>query len=350
MNTNKVRCSDGKGKPPCGKSLNLNEFDHYLAVDWSMKVMAIGHMRRKSIEPEIFERPSGLRELKDYLATLRGRKVLAIEETTTSHWLYVELVDHVDRIILCDAYHNRLLSEGPKSDKIDAGKLCQLLRAGLLKEVFHSLSGQYELRRLVSAYEDVVKAGVRVLNQKACLAQGHFDSGTYAPLILEQMDKSIELYERSKEQYERKFKEISRRNKLVRNLLEISGIGVIGAVKIVALVVDARRFPRAAHYLSYCGLIKHEKLSGGRSYGRRSPRFNHTLKAVYKLAAMSIISGKDNPLRQYYEFLLANGVAEHNARHALARYLARLTYGMLKTGTRYQPFQRRHEAVTQQAA
>jgi hypothetical protein len=216
--------------------------------------------------------------------------------------------------------------------------------------VFHSLSGIYELRRLVSAYDDVVKAGVRVLNQKSSLAQGHFDSGKYAPFILERMNKSIELYQHSKGDYERKFEEVSRRNKLVRNLLEVNGIGVIGAVKIVAFVVDARRFPRAAHYLSYCGLIKHEKLSGGRSYGRRTPRFNHALKAVYKLAAMAIISGKDNPLRQYYESLIANGVAEHNARQALARYLARLTYGMLKTGTRYQPYQRRQKAVTQQAA
>jgi transposase len=345
MSTRKIQQIQSKGKRVC-----LNDFDHFLALDWSMTVMAIGHMRRRSTEPEMFERPADLKELKEYLATLKGRKVLTIEETTTAQWLYVELIDHVDRIILCDPFHNRLLSEGPKSDKIDAGKLCQLLRAGLLKEVFHSLSSIYELRRVVSAYEDLVKAGVRVLNQKASLAQGHFDSGKDAPFILEHINKSIELYQRSKEDYERKFTELSKRNKLVRNLLEITGIGVIGAVKIVALVVDARRFPRAANYLSYCGLVKHEKLSGGRSYGRRNPRFNHALKVVYKLAAMSIISGKDNPLRQYYESLLAKGVAEHNARHALARYLARLTYGMLKTGIRYQPYQRRREAITQQAA
>lgn len=340
MNKTKVAQNQAKGK-----GLDLNEFGHYLALDWSMKVMAIGHMRRRSTEPEKFEGPSDLKELKQYLATLKGRKVLAIEETTSSQWLYVELIDHVDRIILCDPYHNRLLSEGPKTDKIDAGKLCQLLRAGLLKEVFHSLDGLYELRRLVSAYEDLVQSGVRVLNQKSSLAQGHFDSGTYAPFILEHINKSIELYEQSKKSYERKFEEISGHNKLVRNLLDVNGIGVIGAVKIVAYVVDAHRFPRAAHYLSYCGLIKHEKLSGGRSYGRRGPRFNHTLKAVYKLAAMSIISGNDNPLRQYYDYLLAQGVAEHNARQALARYVARLTFGMLKTGTKYQPYLWRHEAA-----
>jgi len=46
-----------------------------------------------------------------------------------------------------------LLSEGPQNDKIDAVKLCQLLRAGLLKEIYHSLEEDYHLRKLVSAYE-----------------------------------------------------------------------------------------------------------------------------------------------------------------------------------------------------
>jgi transposase len=345
MTTVKVTQSKGKDKSLC-----MNDFDHFLALDYSMEVMAIAHMRRRSSTPETFERPSDIKELKQYLATLKGRRVLAIEETTTAQWLYVELVDHVERIILCDPYHNRLLSDGPKTDKVDAGKLCLLLRAGLLKEVFHSLNRVYELRRLVSAYEDLVKAGVRALNQKASLEQGHFDSGTHAPFILEHLQKSIELYRAGKEQYERTFAQISRRNRLVKNLLEVTGIGTIGAVKIVAIVVDAHRFARAGNYLSYCGLVKHEKISGGRSYGRRRSRYNRTLKAVYKLAAMSAISGTNNPVRAYYDVLLARGVAEHNARHAVARYLARLTYGMLKSGKPYRPFQRSDQIAGQQAA
>lgn len=345
MNSTKITQSQGKGKSPCAGS-----FDHFVALDWSLKVMAIAHMTRRSKGPQMFERPSDLKELKRYLDNLKGRKVLALEETTTAQWLYVELIDHVDQIIICDPYRNRLLSDGPKTDKIDAGKLCLLLRAGLLKEVFHSLSGLYELRRLVSAYEDLVQAGVRALNQKTALEQGHSDTGKHSSFILEHLAKSIQLYRSSKEQYEHKFDEIARHNRLVNNLQDITGIGIIGAVKIVATVVDARRFVRAGHYLSYCGLVEHEKISGGRSYGRRRPRFNHTLKNVYKLAAMSAISSNDNPLREYYDYLLAKGMAEHNARHALARYITSLTYGMLKTGKRYQPYQRRSRATRSQAA
>jgi transposase len=345
MNTHKVAQNSGKGK-----SLSLEGFDHYVAVDWSMQVMAIGHMTRRSRSPKVFERRTNLKELKEYLGCLRGRTIVAIEETTTAQWLYLELVDRVDEIILCDPYRNRLLSDGPKTDKIDAGKLCMLLRAGLLKAVFHSASHLYELRRLVSAYEDLVKAGVRALNQRSALEQGHNDTGNQAPFILEHLSKSIELYRSSKEQYEHKFLELSRRNRFTRNLLDVTGIGVIGAVKIVATVVDAHRFPRAGHYLSYCGLVEHEKISGGRSYGRRCPRFNRTLKAVYKLAAMAAISGTTNPMRAYYDYLCGKGVAEHNARHAVARYIARVTYGMLKTGKRYRPCQHRSQATERQVA
>ena len=247
MNIRKVTQNPSKGKRP-----SIYGYDHYVAVDWSLRIMAIARMTRRSNEPTVFERASDIKSLKEYLDALHGRVVVAIEETTTAQWMYLELIDHVDEIIVCDPYHNRLLTDGPKTDKIDACKLCLLLRAGLLKAVFHSAGDLYELRRLVSAYDDLVKAGVRAQNQQTALRHGQGDTGKNAPFILEHLSKSIELYRSSKEEYEVKFLELATRNKLTRILLDITGIGAIGAVKIVAIVVDAHRFPRAGHYLSYC--------------------------------------------------------------------------------------------------
>jgi transposase len=294
-------------------------------------------MTRQSKKPVVFERQAVLIDLKQYLCSLKGRTVVTVEETTTAQWLYLELRDEVDRIIICDPLHNRWLCHGPKTDRIDADKLCILLRSGLLKEVFHSADELYELRSLVSAYEDVVRSGVRALNQQSALERGHRDQGKNASFILEHLHKNIDIYRETKEHYEAKFEYLARHNKLAKSLLPISGIGTIGAVKIVATVIDAKRFATRGHFLSYCGLVKHEKLSGGRSYGRRMPRYSHTLKAVYKTAAMAALRGK-NPIREYYDYLLGKGIAEHNARHAVARYIARITYGILKTGTRYDPY------------
>ena len=312
-------------------------YDHYIALDWSLKIMAIAQMVRRDQAPRVFERPASLKELKTYLGSLKGRVILTFEESGFAHWLYLELIDEVDRIIICDPFKNKLLQHGPKTDKIDARKLCQLLRAGLLTEVFHSTSGLYELRLLVSAYDDIVRAGIRLLNQQAALKLTHRDTGKTASFIGGFLTENIDLYRKSKDQYERRFRDSARRNSLVRFQQQLPGIGTIGAVKIVACVVDARRFPYAGKYFSYCGLIKHEKLSGGRSYGRRKPRYSHMLKSVYKTAALAAINGK-NPIREYYDHLLVQGVAEHNARHAVARYIARVSLGMLKTGTRYEPY------------
>jgi hypothetical protein len=97
-------------------SYATKEYDHYVAVDWSMKTMAIARMTNKTSKTKVMEAPSDIRELKTYCMALRGKKILTIEETTSAQWLYVELHDVVDRIVVCDPYRNRLLSDGPKTD------------------------------------------------------------------------------------------------------------------------------------------------------------------------------------------------------------------------------------------
>jgi transposase len=319
-----------------------DNYQHYIALDWSMNMMAIARLKDGWRQPKVVERSSDLAELKLMLDNLTGKKILTIEETTSTHWLYLELCDYVDRLIICDPYRNRLLSDGPKTDKIDAGKLCLLLQAGLLKEVFHSLSDLYQLRRLASAYSDVVKAGVRLQNQKAAflkvegLRADQVKSKT-ASFIIDHIDEDIKRYRDTKEDFEKQFRVLCRHNEQLKRLKSIPGIGDIGAVRILAQVIDAHRFKKSGHYLSYCGLVKLEKLSGGRSYGKKNPRYSRILKSVYKTAALASISG-NNPIREYYDDLLEKGLAEHNARNAVARYIAKVSYGMLKSGLEYQPY------------
>jgi hypothetical protein len=321
-----------------GKSLDAH-FDNFVAIDWSMKVMAIARLTAHRQEPHVFERPTDLAELKLYLKNLSGATVLTFEETTTAQWLYLELKDCVDHIIICDPYRNRLLSDGPKTDKIDAAKLCLLLRAGLLKPVFHTADKLYHLRHLASAYDAVVKAGVRALNQRSALLQAHGSSRktSTTSFILLHLDKSIELYRQTKKIYEKQLASLCRKLPQLRLLLSIPGIGPIGAVKILSTVIDPRRFPKAGHFLSYCGLVKLEKTSGQRSYGLRTPRYSRSLKCVYKTATASVLTG-NNPMTEYYQHLLNKGVAEHNARHAVARFIARISYGVLKSGKTFEPY------------
>lgn len=323
-------------------------YDHYIATDWSAKVMAIARMTKKSNEIKAFEVPADIKYLQDYLQSLKGKVILTFEETTTSQWLYTELKDYVDRIIICDPARNRLLEEGPKTDKIDATKLVQLLRADLVKEVYHSCDKFLYLRRLVSGYEDLVKSGVRAKNQRYSLLRAYGLTGKEklgiklkdkeGSFVLECLERQIIAYEQDKEEYEEEFKMLTKKHKEIRDQASLPGIGEIGAVKIVSRVVSPYRFPTRGHYLSYVGLIKWDRLSGGIIYGRKKTRYCRSLKAVYKTAVETAIRG-NNRINDYYEYLIKEkGYDEGKAKHRTCRYLAGLSLGVLKSGKRYKPY------------
>ena len=129
-------------------------------------------------------------------------------------------------------------------------------------------------------------------------------------------------------------------------LKSIPGIDDIHAVQIMSAVVDIGRFPGKGHFLSYCGLIKHQKISGGRSYGQKAPRYYRPLKQVFKAAAHSVAGeGCGNPLKGLYEhYMNENNKSPQVAKHNIAGRLAVLVYGILKSGKRYDPNRREKEA------
>lgn len=321
-------------------------FDHYVALDWSQKTMAFARLSAVSNEVDRRELPSSVKEFQVYLSRLRGRKLLTFEETTTSQWLYTELREFVDELVVCDPWRNHLLKDGPKTDKLDAEKLVLLLRGNLLKPVFHSGEEFLYFRKVVSGYEDVVKSGVRWRNQRSALfrANGQKKSETELghavdQFVLEGIEKNILLYEQEKERYEKEFHRVVKKHPVIKNLKSLPGIGEIGAVKIAARVVNPHRFPSKGAFWSYCGLIQLEKLSGGKSYGKKSPKYCRTLKSVFKTGAMSVTQEHaSNPLKDYYlDLLQEKGIPEFQARHAVARRLATLALGIFKSEKSYQP-------------
>ena len=327
-------------------------YDHYIAIDWSVTNMAIARMTKKSNKITVIDVPSDITELQFYLKQLKGTKILTIEETTTSQWLYTELKDYVDEILICDPCRNSLLSEGPKTDKIDASKLVQLLRAGLMKEVYHSTDKFIYLRRMVSGYEDLVKAGVRLKNQRYSLLRVCGKSGCEKDAIrlsckdeqyvLECLDRQIQNYKQEKKGYIKEFERLARKYPEIRHQKSIPGIGLINAVKIVARVVTPYRFAGKGHYLSYSGLIKHEQISGGRSYGKKNPRYCRMMKCVYKSGVVAAI-GCNNPIDDYYQYLIKEKCyPEYNARNKACRQLAIISYGVFKSGNKYKPYWNKH--------
>lgn len=325
----------------------MQEYDHYIAVDWSIATMAIARLTGANSRLSMTEVPSSVSDLETYLKSLKGKKILTIEESNSSQWLYVELNKFVDKLLVCDPHRNRLLSDGPKTDKIDAKNLVHLLKSGLMKEVFHSAEEFIYLRKLVSHYQDLIRAGVMSKNQRSALFRSYglcHKKDTFSgdhkveEFVLIQLDQQIKVYEETKEKYEAKFKEFAKKSKMAKLLKSIPGVGDIHAVELLACIVDVKRFPTLGHLYSYSGLIRHDKISGGRSYGSRKPRYSRDLHRVIKMITFSAIAkGGDNKLSNYNQYLLQKGMPAHNARHACSRKVAAYVYGILKSERKLDP-------------
>ncbi len=130
--------------------------------------------------------------------------------------------------------------------------------------------------------------------------------------------------------------------------MSLPGIKIIGAVKIASRVVDPNRFKHRNKFYAYCGLVKYEKVSGGRSYGKRKTAYSRTLKNVFDTAAHAV-SKKPKPdtyMGRRIKYLREEKrLSEHQIKRAISRHLASLALGVMK-GKRFDPHYRKGEMIT----
>lgn len=79
--------------------------------------------------------------------------------------------------------------------------------------------------------------------------------------VLQGIDFQIKIYESERQRYLTEFKRLAKAHSEIKRMRGIPGVGEIGAVKIISTVVDSNRFPKRNNFLSYCGLVKLEKMS-----------------------------------------------------------------------------------------
>jgi hypothetical protein len=126
-----------------------------LAIEHNGKIV-----RRHSV-------PTAIPAIKEVLTSVGGKIHLTFEEGPMAGWLYRNLKDTVEEIIVCDPRRNSYIaSDGDADDTIDSGKLAALLRGGFLRAVHHSDDeGRAEFKQWVSLYHDRVRDAVRMINK-----------------------------------------------------------------------------------------------------------------------------------------------------------------------------------------
>lgn len=334
-------------------------YNHYIGLEWSEKLKVLARMRHNSLEPVVHDNISNLKDLKGYLDELKGSKILTIEETTEAHWLYVELKEHVDKVIICNPTRNHLLKEGPKDDKIDARKLALMLRNGMLKEVYHTDDeNNYKIRKLVSSYDDLVIAHVRLQNQYSAIHRSeglnpkkekYNKKDKYLNFIIESQIELMKIYEDKKKKYEELFEDIEKENEIIRYIDGISGFGTILSVKAYGIIIDINRFKNKYRFWCYGGLVKTKRESGKRSFRKKTTQYSRKLKYVLKTATLAALRG-ENDIREYYEYLLREeGFTDKDAKNAVTRYIATSLYAVMKNKTKYEPYSWRKK-LTDKAA
>lgn len=206
-------------------------------------------------------------------------------------------------------------------------------KAGFVKK-FTAKEGRITVRqRLVGDYYESAKESVGIPVSKDSLAVQMFrlTIEQYADLMLRRR-KIEELVHAQLE-----------RNKDYIVLRSIPGIGPIIGLTVLAEAGDLRRFSHYRKFLNYCGLSLSTSQSGSyRGTPRLSKRGNARLRCAFWMAAKAAIMQRRNGFRRKFDdYIRANPLdadLKRKAYTAVAAKVARVAYGLVKSGKEYRHF------------
>jgi len=308
--------------------------------------------------------PTTIPAISNILDSLQGKKYLATEEGPMAGWLYRNLNAKLDQLTVADPRRNKLIaSDGDKDDRIDAAKLAFLLRGNFLKAVYHSDDdNRAELKHWVSLYHDRVRDAVRNINKirARCRMFGitiprsalrdptHRNKWLFKikhPVLAKQLNMLWIGYDATAKQVrlaKRQLSTLGKKYDIIKLWAQLPGIGLIRATTLFAYLDTPWRFKQKNRLWKYCGVGLQRTTSGTDKKGRPKPArlqlpwaVNRTLKNAVLGAALSAINQKDNVFRDYYERMVKDGIIPSNARHAVARKLLTVMWGMWKTNSRF---------------
>jgi transposase len=316
--------------------------------------------------------------LLQFIHGLRGELHVTWEEGTWAAWLYDLLKPQVQQVLVCDPRRNALLKEGNKNDKVDARKLADLLRTGMLRPVYHGENGLRTLRELGRSYQTISQDLNRVMNRVKALYRGWgiACAGTRvyalryrqewlqkieqagvrrrAELLYQQLDGLQELRRTLRPELLAE----SRKHKASKLLRQIPGIGPIRAARLLALMQTPHRFRSKRQLWTYSGLGIETRDSAqyrfvdGQLRRAKKPQqirglnrnHNHEMKDIFKGAATRASCGV-GPFREFYVGLLDKGMEPEMARLTLARKMAAIALTLWKKEERFDAEQLKAQAA-----
>jgi transposase len=307
--------------------------------------------------------------LVEYIRSVPGEVYLCIEEGELSQWLYELLSPEVAEMAVIRPEAKR----GSKSDRLDALGLGRKIWKGELERaVFKSAKSPFRaLREYARVYgmvrEDLVRTKIRLKHFYRSRGLGKLGDAVFDPRhraqalsrlprwhrgALEPLYAELDQLERLRAEAERAMVRESHRQPIARILETAPGFGAVRVAELLPIVLTPHRFRTARQFWSYVGLGIVTRSSNdwiprpGGGFVRGpviqtrglTSEYNRRLKGIFKGAATTVIQHtKDEPLREDYARLLANGTKPNLATLTIARKIAAIVLVMWKREERYQP-------------
>jgi transposase len=266
---------------------------HYVGLDVHKKTIAFCIKDAKGKRVAQGEVAATRPALTQWLATLPQPWEGALEATLFTGWIYDFLKPHAAALkVAHPAMLKAIACAKKKNDQVDAEKICDLLRVGLLPECYMAPAEIRELRRLLRYRNLVVRQAVLMKNKIAgllmevgaqyCKEKLH-RKGYFNELLqsgLSEVPESVkEMLRLSRNQLEI-FTAIQKRlldglekhpllKQRVARLMTADAVGLITALTWALEVGEPTRFGSLRQAISYCGLCSAQDQSAGKD--KRGP-------------------------------------------------------------------------------
>lgn len=332
-----------------------------IAIDLHSNKSVIGYMNQqgKYLAQHQFQ-TTAMNLINQVAAIPADSKHLTIEQGNMTFWAAELLQDYVDKLIVCDPRHNKLITQAEnKDDDTDTLSLCTLLRLGALKEVWRPK--QLGIRRLfyhqVKEYQRLTKT-LSIHKRQLIDALRHWGvttkpvakdyhtpgpllSGIGDSLLREEMAKKIHFIQQVQAQKDRqqaRFEQTGTGFWEIREFAKISGVGPVGSHTFSGYIQTPHRFRRAGQLIKFCRLAVRKFTSDGKKV--RSERLSKAghgcLKNLAHTAWKSSL-GSDNEVSRYYQDCLdASGNPTH-ARLSTQRKILVTMWALWKNNEPYDP-------------
>jgi len=199
-----------------------------------------------------------------------------VECTSNWYWLSDWCRDNDIDLTLAYSKMAGAISYGKvKTDKVDAKTLAELLRADLIPEAHQVTPKRRELRELTRGRLRMIQWRQLGKLQEWLQPQLPPAASLQAKLLIAQIRQLQGHIHRIEQEIDRQ----TTFNQQVQRLLEVPGLGLVGAWTILAEIGDIGRFPSAKQFVSYCRLVPGAKDSGS---NHRHKSGNKVVKKFYR--------------------------------------------------------------------